>query len=897
MSEPIRILYVDDYPLDRELVRDALEKEGGGFQVVEASSRIDFEARLAEGDYDLVLSDFNILGFDGLQVLDAVRAKDQRVPVVIVTGTGSEEVAAEAIKRGAADYVIKTTKHIQRLPLTIHAALENKWLKEERDRAAATLRENEERYRQLFRHSPVGVMLYDTQLHITECNDRFAAIFQSNQDRLVCLDMKTLHDQRLLPALSQVLKGEEASYEGLYRPATSSAEICASLRTAPLFDQHGRVRGGIGIFEDITDRKRAEEALRESEERYRSVFSNAAIGIDLVDAKGCFVQVNDSLAQMLAYSADELLNMTIFDVTEPEDIEISKMNHDKMLRGLTDSYRFEKRYIRKDGGVMWADVSASTIRGPDGVHIATIGLIADITERKRAEESLRESESKYKALVENIPMKIFIKDRDSVYVSCNENYARDVGITANQCTGKTDYEFFPRELADQYRADDERIMEKGQTEDLEEKYIQGEQEVWVHTIKTPIRKEDGTVVGILGIFWDVTERKEAEQERTNLQAQLSQAQKMEAIGTLAGGIAHDFNNILQVALGYSEVVLADEQLPGRFRADLQKIYESSRRGADLVKRLLTFSSKTEINLQPLNLNHRMKEMQKMIRRTIPRMIDIQIVPGENLAKVHADPTQIDQILMNLAVNARDAMPEGGKLILESANIILDEEYLRINVEATPGQYVQLTVTDTGLGMDSETLTHIFEPFYTTKGAGEGTGLGLAMVHGIVKQHGGHITCHSEPGHGTTFRIYFPAEVADEEAEQAKVMPMPRGGSETILLVDDEEYIRELGSRILQKAGYKVIMASNGREALDVYRTKRDQVELVVLDLIMPEMGGGQCLEGLLSLDPSVRVVIASGYSANGLTKDALLAGAKGFVNKPYNIRQMMATIREVLEEG
>jgi two-component system cell cycle sensor histidine kinase/response regulator CckA len=269
------------------------------------------------------------------------------------------------------------------------------------------------------------------------------------------------------------------------------------------------------------------------------------------------------------------------------------------------------------------------------------------------------------------------------------------------------------------------------------------------------------------------------------------------------------------------------------------------RGADLVKRLLTFSRKTEINPQPLNLNHRIKEMIKMIQRTIPKMIEVQFLPDANLARVNVDPTQIDQILINLAVNARDAMPQGGKLIIETANSVLDEEYARTNIEATPGQYVQLTITDTGSGMDKDTLVRIFEPFYTTKGVGEGTGLGLAMVHGIVKQHGGHIKCYSEPGHGTTFRIYFPAVASDVQEEQIEIPPMPRGGSESILVVDDEEHIRNLGQRILQKAGYQVITASNGKEALEAYRTKRHQVELVILDLIMPEMGGRQCLEGPL----------------------------------------------------
>ncbi|MGO9571019.1 MAG: PAS domain S-box protein [Desulfomonilaceae bacterium] len=405
---------------------------------------------------------------------------------------------------------------------------------------------------------------------------------------------------------------------------------------------------------------------------------------------------------------------------------------------------------------------------------------------------------------------------------------------------------------------------------------------------SPVKDSSGKIVNFVGVKRDITEHLE-------LSKQLLQAQKMEAVGTLAGGVAHDFNNVLQVALGYSDLILADEDLPQRYRADLQKVHESARRGADLVQRLLIFSRKTDIKPQPINLNYRVKELRKMLERTIPKMIEIQLSLSENLATINADPTQVDQILMNLAVNARDAMPEGGKLLLETHNVVLDEDYARLHLEAESGQYVSLTITDTGTGMDKETLEHIFEPFYTTKGLGEGTGLGLAMVHGIVRQHGGHIRCYSEPGHGATFKIYFPAMVSDEVKEEEAVRKMPRGGSETILLVDDEELIRDLGARNLTKAGYKVITASDGKEALQVYQERSHDIDLVILDLIMPEMGGKQCLEGLLSLNPSAKVIIASGYSADGPTKDALAAGAKGFVNKPYDIRQVLGVVREVLD--
>ncbi|MCL4553364.1 MAG: PocR ligand-binding domain-containing protein, partial [Candidatus Marsarchaeota archaeon] len=412
----------------------------------------------------------------------------------------------------------------------------------------------------------------------------------------------------------------------------------------------------------------------------------------------------------------------------------------------------------------------------------------------------------------------------------------------------------------------------------------------IHSEANVTRDESGHAIRMVGMMQDITEQK-------SLQSQLFQAQKMEAIGTLAGGIAHDFNNILQVALGYSELILSYDDLPKRCQADLHKIRESARRGADLVKRLLTFSRKTEIKPQPLNLNRRIHEMRKMLERTIPKMIEIQLVLDENLATINADPTQVDQILMNLALNARDAMPDGGRLIFETANVVLDAEYASSHLDARLGDHVLLSITDSGVGMDKETLPHIFEPFYTTKGMGKGTGLGLAMVHGIVQQHGGHIRCYSEPGQGTGFKIYFPALVADEELEERTAAAIPLGGSETILLADDEEFVRDLGQRLLSEQGYKVLTASNGKEALEVYRSQSAEISLVILDLVMPEMGGKQCLRGLLEINPKAKVLIASGFSANGPTKDALVYGAKGFVDKPFSLNQLIKAVRETLDNA
>jgi two-component system, cell cycle sensor histidine kinase and response regulator CckA len=369
---------------------------------------------------------------------------------------------------------------------------------------------------------------------------------------------------------------------------------------------------------------------------------------------------------------------------------------------------------------------------------------------------------------------------------------------------------------------------------------------------------------------------------------------MEAVGTLAGGVAHDFNNLLQIVLGYSEVLLLRKKEGESDYANLQQIYQAGKRGSDLVKSLLTFSRKVETNYVPLDLNQEITSVRNLLSRTIPKTIRIDLHLSGNLESIMADPSQIGQILMNLGVNARDAMPDGGMLSIQTANVKLDEEYCSEHLETKPRGYVLLTVLDTGQGMDQKTLSHIFEPFYTTKETGKGTGLGLATVYGIVSQHGGHITCNSEPGLGTTFKIYFPTVAEERDSETPAIERPIRGGNETILLVDDEEALRDLGTILLTRFGYEVVTANDGIEALEIYQREKDRIALILLDLIMPEMDGKQCLGEILRVNPNAKVVLASGYSEAGPAISAT-AGAKGYIQKPYDMRQLLTTVRDILD--
>lgn len=512
----------------------------------------------------------------------------------------------------------------------------------------------------------------------------------------------------------------------------------------------------------------------------------------------------------------------------------------------------------------------------------------EITRRKRAEEGLKESEQRYRTLFEESRDGVCSVLRDGEITDANPSFLEMFGYTREELIGKDIRKLYVDPAG---RSNiQEEIEKKGFLKDHAVKYRKKDRtEIDCLITSSVYHGEDGSIAGYRGIIRDVTDEK-------RIQRELLQAQKMESIGTLAGGIAHDFNNLLTVVLGFSELLLIGKDERDPSYADLQRINRAARSGADLVKRILAFSRKADFNPGPLDLNHEIEQAKQLLTRTVPKMIEVELVLSDGLPTVIADPTQFEQMLMNLAVNARDAMPDGGKLTIDTKPVTLDEEFCRLHLGSKPGDYVMLSVSDTGHGMDHDTLNHIFEPFYTTKASGEGTGLGLAMVYGMVKQHEGYIICYSEPGMGTTFKIYLPVTPTAAKSETPTAKPVISRGTETILLVDDEEMVRDLGKRILERSGYTVLTAANGKEAVNLYRKQGSEISLVILDLIMPEMGGKQCLEHLLKIDSLVKVVIASGYSGAGETKKAIEAGASGFVGKPYEMRGLLEAVRRALDE-
>ncbi len=425
-------------------------------------------------------------------------------------------------------------------------------------------------------------------------------------------------------------------------------------------------------------------------------------------------------------------------------------------------------------------------------------------------------------------------------------------------------------------------------------------EKWVWEQGLGVFTEGGELPCLEGFIADISDRKRAEEEREKLNAQLRQAQKMESVGTMAGGIAHDFNNLLQAMSGNIQLLLMrdnDETVAARLHNVAQSIDRASR----LVRQLLQFSRKAVVERQWLNLNHAVEDATRMIERTIPKMVSMELRLQNGLWPVMADPVQIEQVLLNLASNSADAMPHGGRFVIETHNVTLDDEFVRMNAEAKTGEHVLLAVSDNGHGMDEDVLKHIFDPFFTTKEVGRGTGLGLASVYGIVQSHGGYIQCDSKPGLGTVFRIYWPAANAVEAMEypgRFPVVPDDRiapGGGETILVVDDDEHILALTRETLEDLGYIVVTASCGEDALAVYAEKAEEIAMIILDLGMPGMGGRQCLRELLNIDSDARILIASGYAESEMIEEIRQSGAAGFLGKPYRLNDLAARVREVLD--
>lgn len=635
------------------------------------------------------------------------------------------------------------------------------------------------------------------------------------------------------------------------------------------------------------ERRQAIESLRHSEEHLRNLLDRIPLPLFVYDRETLsYLLVNDAAVAVYGYTRKEFLEMTVKDIRPADDVP--RLLDMLGRTGLTLESRGVWRHRKKNGALMEVEITAHAMDF-DG-RPACIVLASDVTEQRRAEAELRRITDLLRAVADSTTDAVFVKDLEGRYLLCNPAAAQFMGRSAEEIIGRTDEEFFAPESIRLIMERDREVRESGQA-------ITQEEELTTHGVtrtflatKAPYRDQEGRVAGVLGISRDITDRKRLEQ-------QFLQAQKMEAVGLLAGGIAHDFNNLLTVINGYCDLLLEQAAPEAASRDLLQEIRKAGDRAAALTRQLLAFSRQQVLEPKLLNLNEVIRDAGRMLNRLIGEDILLTTSLKAETDLVKADPGQIEQVLINLAVNARDAMPRGGRLTIETQQIFLDETYCRSVPGLMPGYYVLMAVTDTGCGMDASTQARIFEPFYTTKRTGHGTGLGLATVHGIIRQSRGHISVYSEIGHGTTFKIYLPL-VEDTRSEMPPRAPrtMPTG-SETLLLVEDEDALRAMSRHILSSCGYTVLDASNGPEALQLAERHSGTIDLLVTDVVMPLMSGRELAGHLHPLRPDCKVLFLSGYTDDAIIRHGVLEAEVAFLQKPFTPASLVQKVREVLDSS
>ena len=765
MPDLVRVLVVEDVADDAALVERELRRAG----ITGATRRVDSERAYREALQtfapDIILTDHSLPTFGAADALRIALLEAPDTPVIVVTGSLDEETAAEYIKAGAADYVVKH------------------------------------------------------------------------------------HLERVGPAVVRAL----------------------DLRRAR------------------TEQARAEEARRQGEERFRALIEHGADAVALVGPDGTLLFASHSIERLLGFAPAELVGHPGFERVHPDDAPRLHAALRDIIASPGTPASLELRWRHKDGS--WRHIDAVAV---DRLAEPAVGAIVvnfrDVSERRTAEAALRESEERYRTLVEGVRDIIFALSPEGTIASLNPAFETITGLPREEWVGQpferlVHPEDLPLalELLGRVVRGELRPASQFRVRTAKGDYRVGEFSA------TP-QLHEGRLVGILGIGRDVTERVQLEQ-------QLRQAQKMEAVGRLAGGIAHDFNNILTAITGYADLLLEDLGATDPRRQDADEIHKAADRAAGLTRQLLAFSRQQVLQPTVLEVNKLVSDLEKMLRRLLGEDVELGTRLAPTTGRVKADPGQLEQVIMNLAVNARDAMPNGGKLTLETGNVDLDEAYAADHYPARAGPFVLLAVSDTGIGMSEETQAHMFEPFFTTKEKGKGTGLGLATVYGIIKQSGGFIWVYSEVGHGTTFKLYLPRveELAERASQPAQARARAGRGTETVLVVEDEAPVRSVARQVLERHGYTVLEAPSAEAALDIATRYSGIIHLLLTDVVMPGLNGRELASRLATLRPDARVIFMSGYTDDAVTRHGVLEPGSAYVQKPFTPDAIARKVREVLD--
>ncbi|MBU0993057.1 MAG: PAS domain S-box protein [Proteobacteria bacterium] len=760
----------------------------------------------------------------------------------------------------------------------------------QRKYAEEALRKSEKKYQSLYNNAQVALFRNSMDGKLIEINKRYAKMAGYSTVEACMAEFRpgeAWADPKGRDELISLIK--EKGFVNDYETKIirrDGAHIWI-LFSATIFPEQGLLEGSIV---EITERKQIEEALRRSESMQRKMVANIGDVIAIISQTAINTYKSPNIERLFGWRPEDVVGKSTWDIVHPDDLESTQDFFGTLMREPNAFGTTECRYKCKDGSYRWIEFTGSNLLHDQDIR-GILGNYHDIMERKQAEETLRESETRFKALHNASFGGIAIHDK-GIILDCNQGLSEMTGYSVNELIGMNGLLL----LAEKSR---DTVMTH-----ILAGYEKPYEAMGLHKNGTefPVRLEarnipyKGKNVRTVE-FRDITEQKRAEEERKTLRDELIQAQKMESVGRLAGGVAHDYNNMLSVILGYTELALDKVEPSESLYDDLKEIFKAAKRSTEITRQLLAFARKQTIAPKVLDINGIVERMFKMLRHLIGEDLDIVWRPASRLWPVKIDPSQIEQILANLCVNARDAIGGVGKVTIETQSMTCDKAFCDTHAGVSAGDFVVLAVSDDGCGMDKETLDNIFEPFFTTKDVNEGTGLGLATVYGIVKQNNGFINVYSEPGKGTTFRIYLPrhaGEAMEVSAEAVQEIPHSRG--EMVLLVEDESAIRKMGQMMLEKLGYQVLSAGTPDDAVRLAGEHKGEIHLLITDVVMPGMNGRELAGRLHALYPDIKTLFMSGYTANVIAHRGILEDEVQFIQKPFSMKELGIKVRATLDD-
>ncbi len=938
MKKLLRVLNIEDSERDVAILRHYLSQLGYDLICARVDTPEEMRATLEQQEFDVVLCDYSMPRFNAPAALAILKERNIDIPFIIISGTIGEQVAVDAMRAGAQDYLMKD--NLARLGPAIERELQEAENRSARRRAEQTIRQNEDRYRDLIEHSQDLICTHDLEGRLLSVNAAAATSLGYETEELIGRNIRDI----LLPAFHHEFSDyieeiqQRGMAHGMMTVHTRAGETRVWEYTNTLRTEGVAVPTVRGMAHDVTEKQQAEKALRESEARYRLLFEKNPLPMWVYDLETfAFLAVNQAAVLRYGYLREEFLAMTILDIRPPEDTPELRQNMAQVNGGMNDAGVWKHR--KKNGEIIDVEITSHELLFSG--RQAELVLANDVTERKRNEElqrlrvarvalqgqisrALAEADASLESILANCAEAIVEHLHAAlvrIWTFDQEDNVLELQASAGTCSSNDllqarvpvgDFKigliaqerqpYLTNNVHDDPRVNNSEWALKDGINSFAGYPLLLEGRL-VGVMKMFARKklaEDTleALASVADIISQGIERKRAEEALLKSEEQLRQAQKMEAIGQLAGGIAHDFNNLLTAINGYSDLTIRKLERHDPLRRNLEEIRKAGDRAASLTRQLLAFSRKQVLQPKILDLNSVISELQKMLQRLIGEDVELRTVLDPELGRIKADPGQIEQVIMNLAVNARDAMTEGGKLTIETVNVSLDAEYSGQHASAVPGPYVMLVVTDTGVGMSEATQKRIFEPFFTTKELGKGTGLGLSTVYGIVKQSGGYIWVYSETGMGTAFKIYLPrVDESAEEYRRSSGAEYSLQGNETILLAEDEEMVRKLASQVLKMYGYKVLESANGGGALSICEHHTGPIDLVITDVVMPEMSGREVAERVSLLRPEMKVLFMSGYTDNAIVHQGILDPKANFIQKPFSPTSLALKVRQVLDKN